>query len=401
MNYFVFVVCGGKEYIEELNFSLKFLRHYSRYPIIVLTDSSRNEIKIDHDNIIDELTPLNYLNHQAHLYLETRLPHYVKPNEGDIFCYLDSDVIAISEEINEVFNQFIPPIRFAPDHCTIDYFSAGVMNCNCISNFNLIKEQYNIMQSFFPEPEISNITINTDREKLHLLFKKIKINPFASGFIGFKYFIKRYFSSCTNIILDKYSFNRKNKCWYNNLDQLIDYDYSFYRKKLWKKHGIRYKNARWENNKGQPLIPTTPKCHHLRQHIKKNYNIEINSDWRHWNGGVFLFNKQSIDFMNYWHKYTMSEFNNGRIKTYDDQGTLAVCAWQFGIQNMKPLSIKFNFITDFGNKNVQHSKNGTFTFNNHKSTFSPAFLHVYNNWGDEEWNIWKAVIEIGKKQSIL
>jgi hypothetical protein len=46
MNKFVFVVCGGSEHIEELNFSLKFLRKYSKNEIIVLSDLKRNEIKI-------------------------------------------------------------------------------------------------------------------------------------------------------------------------------------------------------------------------------------------------------------------------------------------------------------------------------------------------------------------
>ena len=57
MNKFVFVVCGGKEHIEELNFSLKFLRKYSKNEIIVLSDLKRNEIKIEHSIISRSDTP--------------------------------------------------------------------------------------------------------------------------------------------------------------------------------------------------------------------------------------------------------------------------------------------------------------------------------------------------------
>ncbi|MGM0650481.1 MAG: hypothetical protein ACQES1_08250, partial [Bacteroidota bacterium] len=73
MNHFVFVVCGSKEHIDKLNFSLKFLKHFSNKNIIVVTDLSRNEAKINHDNILDVSTPEYYNNHKASIYLKTSL----------------------------------------------------------------------------------------------------------------------------------------------------------------------------------------------------------------------------------------------------------------------------------------------------------------------------------------
>ncbi|MFO7790945.1 MAG: heavy-metal-associated domain-containing protein [Bacteroidales bacterium] len=51
MKHFVFVVCGSRKYTDTLNFSLKFLRHFSHARIHVLTDTSHNEAIIEHDRI--------------------------------------------------------------------------------------------------------------------------------------------------------------------------------------------------------------------------------------------------------------------------------------------------------------------------------------------------------------
>jgi hypothetical protein len=70
-NCFVYVVCGDKEHIDTLHYSLLFLKHFSSNKIIVLTDSSRNETPVIHDSIIDIKTPEKYNNHQASIYLKT------------------------------------------------------------------------------------------------------------------------------------------------------------------------------------------------------------------------------------------------------------------------------------------------------------------------------------------
>ena len=59
-NTFVFVVCGAKEHIETLHFSLAALQHFSKAGIVVVTDSSRNEIEVVHNNIIDIKTPAHF-----------------------------------------------------------------------------------------------------------------------------------------------------------------------------------------------------------------------------------------------------------------------------------------------------------------------------------------------------
>jgi hypothetical protein len=402
MNYFVFVVCGGKEFIEELNFSLKFLRYFSKFPIIVLTDTSRNEIKIEHNQIIDVQTPKQYTNHQAHLFLETGLPNFVQMNDDDIYCYIDSDIVAINDDINKVFDEYEFPIRFAKDHCTIDYFSAGIMNCGCKNEFDLIESQFHFMQSYYPKYNQENEVIRSDHEKLKEWFIKVRNNPFSDKLEGIRYLFKRYLW-LKNKIKQKnnFIFDKNDRCWYNSSGDLLDYDYNYYKKQLWKKHDIRFINNRWENRNGNELVPAYPYCHHLREHILKNYKISIPSNWQHYNGGVFLFKKESKDFMNLWHKNMLFEFEHKNKRIYDDQGTLIAAVWESGIQDQKPMSIKYNFITDPENKDVRFDSDLGYTFNNFKTKFKPAFLHIYHDWGNLEWDIWQSVIKLGKEKGIL
>jgi len=401
MRYFVYVVTGKQNYIDELNLSLQFLRCFSRYPIVVVTDSLRNEGDIHHDNIFDIKTPDNLSNVQAHLYLETSLLLYLKLEEDDLCCYLDSDVIAINESINDVFDCYVPPIMFAKDHCTIDYFSAGVMHCKCAQNFELVKKQYDIMTSFFPKYDIQNTDTVESRHKLKNLFLRLKKNPFAYNLLALRYFWNRYVSTSDTFWLNKnFYFNKKDKCWYNQSNKLIDFDYPHYKKRLWKEHGIRHVNNLWQNKNGQALVPKSKHCSHLRDYIKSNYSITIPENWAHWNAGVFLFGKQSEAFMQKWHIYTMNEIQKGHIKPYDDQATLSVCAWEFGISNRKRLPVKFNFITDLGNNNVKYDAEKGYTYNNFETVFDPAFLHVYHHWGNKRWSIWRSVEILAKKLNI-
>ena len=103
-NIFVFVACGNNSHINTLNFSLKYLKKFSSNKIIVVTDLSRNNDNIEHNNIINIKTPKNFDNHQASIWLKTSL-HNILP-KGPLYCYLDSDIIAVNQNCNKIFEQF-------------------------------------------------------------------------------------------------------------------------------------------------------------------------------------------------------------------------------------------------------------------------------------------------------
>lgn len=139
-NLFVFVVCGSKEHIDTLHFSLEYLKKYSQNTILVLTYSTRNEIPISHEHVIDVQAPTEFNHHQASIYLKTGIHKFVP--KGHNYCYIDSDVIAFSPEVDAIFDEFIEPIRFAPDHCRLNYFSPYAVNCNCQQLFNTARDRF-------------------------------------------------------------------------------------------------------------------------------------------------------------------------------------------------------------------------------------------------------------------
>ncbi|MGM0649608.1 MAG: hypothetical protein ACQES1_03760, partial [Bacteroidota bacterium] len=112
MHHFVFVVCGDRKHTETLNFSLKFLKKFSSARIHVITDMSRNKAEIEHDIIIDIKTPDNLSHHEASIYLKTSMHNYLNIKKHDKYCYLDSDVIAVSDKVDNIFQYEPEPILF-------------------------------------------------------------------------------------------------------------------------------------------------------------------------------------------------------------------------------------------------------------------------------------------------
>ena len=71
-NIFVFVVCGTREHIDSLHFSLTALNKFSHTKVVIVTDPSRNEIPVLHGEVIAISTPQEYNHHQASIYLKNR-----------------------------------------------------------------------------------------------------------------------------------------------------------------------------------------------------------------------------------------------------------------------------------------------------------------------------------------
>lgn len=130
---FVYATCGGAAYIRTLHRSLAYLRPRTALPIIVVTDTRRNEIAIDHPNVIDVETPERFNHHQASIFLKTGL-HRVLPPRGD-YAYLDTDVIAAADGVDLIFDRQSGPVTFARDFTFLEScvasFSPWAVNCGC------------------------------------------------------------------------------------------------------------------------------------------------------------------------------------------------------------------------------------------------------------------------------
>jgi len=146
------------------------------------------------------------------------------------------------------------------------------------------------------------------------------------------------------------------------------------------------------NKEGQNI--EYPKCTHLIDAIKSTFNVEVSdSNFQHWNGGVFLFNKNAADFMELWHENVLKIFKSAYWKTRD-QGALIATAWQLRIQNKKVLPETFNFLADYYNSNITYHHTKGFTKDNFKTISTPAFIHVFHQYGNSKWVIWRAIERI-------
>lgn len=380
---FVFVVCGATEHIDTLHFSLERLKAHSKSEIWVVTDKSRNEIVIQHQHQIDVKTPEDYTNHQASIYLKTGL-HLFLPT-GNLYCYLDTDVIALSTHVDEIFNEFIDPIRFAPDHCSFKLFSAAAVKCGC----ELIQAQNQALfleiNSTFQKHQTDPLLIEK-RKKLETLFQKSRSTLFRRITNQFKFRMSsKYFW-----LTDEFYFDKANDVWKDRNHSSIMYE--SYNREIEKLTKFRFDEVSnvWLDKDGVDIWLN--ECDHLSEAILETFGIKVeNTDWQHWNGGVFLFSDKSHLFLEAWHEKCKKIFTLENWKTRD-QGTLIANVWEFGLQNHPPLDKKWNFLADKNNKSVDFNDDGLFTDNSWESSYRVNFVHVYHSFGDVSWDLWNYIL---------
>ncbi len=471
---FVFVVCGAKEHINTLNYSLQFLKHFSQKEIIIVTDLKRNEIAIEHNQIIDITTNSSFDNHQASIYLKTNL-HQILPLENHLYCYLDTDVIAVSEQVDEIFGQFRSPIIFCTDHCKMMYFSPSAVYdlrydeiaakqqrlyklyddfyleavkneeipVEHLKNFKKIKEGFNrnrpfydqsISRILYAEAGIKKIVklfkVLVARILFHLIAKPTLLSSLFSGlFFSFQKKMKGTFfqkwKKQSSIFYNKrleylhrriykapfkfsnfvrefhYEYDEKEYKWYD-LEKNLLYEENLIIKRVEEASEFRwdFKRGIWLDAKGNSL-KFKPGSDKLRQLIKKKFDLHITeTNWQHWNGGVFLFNKESSDFLEQWHQWTMAIFQDPQWKTRD-QGTLIATAWKFGLQNHPTLAIVYNFIADYFHQSMQYKGNFIFDLDKERTNIQPHFLHIYHHFGDRSWELWQDIEKLGEIHNIV
>lgn len=144
----------------------------------------------------------------------------------------------------------------------------------------------------------------------------------------------------------------------------------------------------WKNKKGERIFKTD--CNHLTEAISSTFQIEIKAkNWQHWNGGVFLFSDESANFLQAWHAKAIKIFDLPEWKTRD-QGILIATAWEFGLQNQPTLSKEWNFIADFHNHKLALNKEtNTLSDDLFGTNYQPKFVHVFHEWGNKDWEVWK------------
>lgn len=395
-NKFVFVVCGGRDHIETLHFSLRYLKCFSCNEIVIVTDSTRNEIPVNHENIVDVKTPEYFTHHQASIYLKTGLHKFLP--KGFLYCYIDTDVIALSEECDDVFNQKKGIITFAADHCRLPKFSPHAVKCNCLEkNKKEIAELEILMEKYDPSRKVKDAEMEEKKKQLIKKFEILKQSKLTYFFIAL-----RFVTTLKKFKLDDDTFyDRWEKIWHDKAGRIIITPAESMVKDIeknskWRWNAVR---RRWLDESGNDVYNL--ECPHLAEYIFNRFSINVeDKKFQHWNGGVFLFDDSSHNFMQSWFDKTMEIFTYPEWMTRD-QGTLIATVWQFGLQNNPLLSSKFNFIADYHSSQIMMDGEGNFTDDAFKTKLRPALIHIYHNFGKRGWDIWDYVEEVGRNLPVF
>lgn len=387
---YVFVVCGADEHIDTLHFSLRYLQHFSDKAIWVITDSSRNTKAIAHPNLIDVVTPKHYNHHQASIYLKTSLHRYLpKEDDNTLWCYLDTDVVAASTEVDTIFKQYYSPITFCTDHCRLPVFSVSAVPMVVTEEIAAQRERLKQTMAYYNEAnqdesgQQPKSSISLGRFLLKQYFKLL-----ALSYAQQNKYVKRlgvFVGRISKQIMQVFYTLDKDNIWRHKDGSLVfdrHGDYTLYicgQGFFFNPH-----TRNWYNAQGEVLIEM--ESERLREAILAKFNVNItNPNWQHWNGGVFLFDKQSHQFLDNWHNWTMQIFEDAAWNTRD-QGTLAATVWALGLQNHPTLPLAFNFLADYNKKDLKYQ--GHLQFSLSEKSYSPYFLHIYHHWGDSNWQVW-------------
>lgn len=422
-NKFVFVVCGAATHIQTLHFSLERLKKYSGCEIMVVTDSQRNETPVHHDQILDISTPVWMNHHQAAIWLKTRL-HRLLP-EGPIYCYLDTDVVAVRPGVDAIFDHFSPPVTFCTDHCRLLAFSPNAVHDpqydallekqtrQCALYYQFKKEddrQLDVVPAHVKKAKDLKAAFNY-RRPLH-----------AQPLAGLTHQPLKILEAVLHkIVFHNLRFLVQSKGRLESLHRRIfgmplDYDYFL------AEHGYRYhpQQESWHDLQGNLLFEENYVVHRIEscsefrwdrvhqvwrdeqgnnisqiesdkfhQLALEKFNVKIvPPDWQHWNGGVFLWDSSAMSFLDQWHEWSLAIMNDPAWKTRD-QGTLAAAVWKFNLQDHPTLPLDFNFIADYYHPQLIYRGNLSFSFSDDGPIIRPFFLHIYHHFGDTSWRLWQ------------
>lgn len=141
--------------------------------------------------------------------------------------------------------------------------------------------------------------------------------------------------------------------------------------------------------------------------IEEKFDVTVtNPYWRHWNGGVFLFDEDSFDFLATWHRWSQAIWEDDKWETRD-QGTLIATVWKYGLQNQPTLPMEFNFLVNYykmlSGALINH---GDFSFTlNRRINIQPHCLHFFDHYGNKSWSVWqdieKLLLKIQKENPVV
>lgn len=185
---------------------------------------------------------------------------------------------------------------------------------------------------------------------------------------------------------EDYYYDRKESIWYDRSGRPVMSNIKW--RKLAKELGLKYNpltfSVKFPNGKNIWI----QECDHLPEYIHEKFGISISDkNFRHWNGGVFIFNDSSHAFLETWHTLTMEIFKDPKWKTRD-QGTLIAAIFSYKLEKQELLHKKWNYICDYNNPLLKYQEKTGAVTDNGKDFIQPEFVHIYHHFGDKNWDFW-------------
>ncbi len=431
---FVLAVCGGEDYFRQLDRTLNHLRRFTDREVVVVTDSARNEVPLDHPLVVEVSTPEALDHRQASIWLKTSLPRHLDLSYR--YCYLDADVLAVREGIEQVFLYDFGPAVFASDHCRLDYFSPCAVQCGCWSEEkeDRARELDGLIQRFETvDPELwplrREVETLLDRHEERyedpppeISWRRDQLRDFLRGYEGRD--LALVWGLLTRI-LRRLGPRLTWELWrHRDPNGVIDDYLGPITERIRRQLGVHWQETErhWLNTEGRVVLRDVPwhveeasefrfsteedtwldstgdlvfhrSCAHLREAIARRFSVEIDEgEWRHWNGGVFLFGAEAMPFFDRWHSMTLEVFDDPYWHDRD-QGTLAAAVWSLGLQEQSTLPREFNFLADYQRPDLVFSPENGFALGGDPRWIEPFLVHVYHHWGDQTWPVWQWLTE--------
>jgi hypothetical protein len=415
----LFVVCGAEEHIQTLNFSLRALKQRTRLPIRVITDMARNGATIEHDDVVDVPIDPRYNHHQASILLKTGLYRYVDLSPGNRYAYLDTDVVAVSPEVDRLFDHYTAPIAFCTDHCRMRQFSPTAVHGEQHEKEWALQKQVLALMSEAEEASGPAAHRESIRALLHDWEESRKLR--ATGGLWKKYqdlgrpvwlrpltklayrlaghhiyhepngdwYASRALPPKLFFARRGYRFDEASEKWYTLAGEAV-WDTGLVRRTVEAQTPVRWdaKRQRWSTPDGKNALGIL-ESDALRERIAEKFGVQVSEpDWQHWNGGVFLFDETSVPFLETWNTWTQAIFDDPAWKTRD-QGTLIASVWAHGLQDHPTLPLEFNFLADYHHPTMRYLGQLRFQLQPEKPPIAPCLLHIYHHWGDDRWAVWR------------
>jgi hypothetical protein len=426
---FVLVALGGEEHLAAAELAVAQLRRYSRRRVTVLTDPRRNRRPLA-VAALPVATPVELADAAAAAWLKTSLHRHL--DMGHRWCYLDGDVLAVREGVDQVFLYRFGPVTFAPDHCRLPHFSAHAVRCSCRTpeRVRQAEELDALLRRIDPRPpelaparqallaaireherrhEAPPPEVAARRRRVEELLARFAGSPLAlllalaarhQPELGARLLLELWRHRDVSRVVDAamgdlpswvrcrtgFTWQAAERRGYDRLGRLLLVDVPFH---VARESPFRFDVEREEWLDGEGRLVFYTGCDHLRQAIRRRFGVEVaDPDWQHWNGGVFLFDRAAAPFLDTWHEWTMQAFADPEWHDRD-QGALVAAAWRHGLQAQGTLPVEHNFLADWNDRQLSCDEARGLSRDGGQTWVDPYLVHVYHHWGDRAWPVWQ------------